>query len=123
MCIHNSLCDGKSQTCAASAAVAGLLAAIEAFEDMWDILDRDPFAGIAHGNIHALSRPPRMDSDLTPGSRVPQRVADQVVEDTSNSLGIHEDRIHVLFHLSFELDTLAIGEFGKTFERVGDQIA
>jgi hypothetical protein len=46
--------DRKPQACAAGPTVAGAgrVAAIEAFEDVWDILRADAFAGVTDGHFY-----------------------------------------------------------------------
>ena len=55
--MHDSLCDGKSQPRTAGITVARLFAAIETFEDVWDILHRNPLAGLAHAHDIELVMP------------------------------------------------------------------
>src|SRR5689334_12550183 len=125
MCLHNTARDGKSQPSAAAATVARprSVTAIKALEDVWDILDADAFAGVADGHIDARTPAPYPDADPSLAGRMPQGVADQVVEHAPDRLCVHQDGVDILLHLAFQRDLLLFCKLGKALERIRDEVA
>src|SRR5215211_1337823 len=66
--------DGEPETCPASGAGAGAVRAIEALEDVGQVLGTDPFAGVADPKAGLLGKTAvDLNSDFAAVGGVPQR--------------------------------------------------
>lgn len=87
--------DGQPDAATAAGASAGTIYAIEAVEDMGQVLGGDAGAVVAYG--HRYERPVAVcpHLDMAAGRRVLQRVAEDVREDLADAIWICADRRHI----------------------------
>src|SRR5574342_17395 len=122
MCAYDAARDGKTQARATGSSVSGFLTTIKALEDVRDILGADAFTRIADGHFHARACSAHPDADSPSRRRVPQCIADQVIEHAAYCLCIHEDRVNIGFSLSLQCNILLLCKLGKTFKGIRNKI-
>ena len=81
----------------------------EFLEDPLAVLGRDPRPLILHFETDVLVVRPRTDLDRSAAGAVPDGVADQIVEDQADALGIDEDRQHRRADFFVELYSRVLG--------------
>src|SRR5205807_6464138 len=83
--LHQMLDDRQAQAGPAQFPRAGLVHAIEALEDMWQVLLGDAYAVVLNLQANLTVLCPPADADAASGRSVFERVIDEVFEDLVNS--------------------------------------
>src|SRR5688572_31176098 len=102
MALKAMLRDGQPEAGAALGAGAVAVHAIEAFGEPWQVLGRDPDAGVLHREPRAAGRAAPADGDAAVSRRVLGRVRDQVGRDGTD-LALDAEQQAALFDVEFEV--------------------
>ncbi len=90
---HDALGDRQSQARAAGGLVAGFLAAVEAVEDVRQVGGGNTLTAILDGDVDGLPIRFGLDENVASAGGMAEGIADQVIEDPTDSLDIHADRV------------------------------
>ena len=96
--------DGQSDPRAPAPTVTGGIGAVEALEDVRQMLSGNPLAVVDNGEHHLGADAGGGEPDVTPGGRMPQRVVEQVAQHLVQPLPVRPQPAGVTFGV--ELDAL-----------------
>jgi len=107
----------------ALASLPGAIATVKALKDMGQVLRGDTFASILDGNANALSGGAEAERHQAARGRVPQRVADEVVQHLLQTLGVPLDHRHWRMRGDLKPNALCLSLGGKARSYPGNQPA